>query len=105
LDEGGYDLDDLPYQKTGLGSLQLEFRCLDVGDTEQIKYAVSASYDESNGNWKRDVSWLMPQEQRVTRIFPVHSTNSEGIGMTRDDTTGVPERRTQTSLSVCVTRR
>jgi len=93
LTETGYDLIGLPYRKTGLEVLSLFFKCLRSDDQEHIKYTVSATYEEQKDQWIPDVSWLTSEEQRATRIFPLHGVDSAGVGMTRDAINGDEEAR------------
>ena len=95
LKEPYYALQGLPWRELGLGGFELELTCLTPDNVGRIRYNVSATYDECEGTWIKDFSLLDSDARRATRIFPIRAVNSDGLAMTRDDTTGDEANRTR----------
>lgn len=105
LDEGGYDVDRLPHQKTGIGDFTLSLECLDLNDANLIGPYVLARYSEAQKKWVADYSVLSARDRAllepVTKRFLLNSVNSSGIGATQDAINGDPATRSR-SLGFCL---
>ncbi|SAL80543.1 hypothetical protein AWB71_06145 [Caballeronia peredens] len=100
-----YAVDDLPFNKTGIGNFSITFACVSSVDTDAIRDYTIAKYNEQEKRWEADFSGLSESDRKllapVTKWLSVKAVNSSGFGALQDIVTGDPEIRS-TSLGFCL---
>ncbi|GAB5099312.1 hypothetical protein [Caballeronia sp. HLA56] len=102
-----YAVDDLPYKKTGIGSLAITFVCLSSSDAGSIRDYTLARYDAQKGRWFTDLSGVSARDKKVlvpaVQWLSVKAVGSSGLVVLQRMIVGDPQNRS-VSLGFCLLR-